>query len=722
MSKFFLFSIVAATFLYGGDKVELFGTQVDANGSIANTSGDPVMVYQDQVLSANKLTYDKNSSIIEAFGNVNIYKAGQYHVVSDYSKLNLEKDTKYSKPYYSFDSNSSAWMSADEASGCENKIDLTRGMVSGCNSTDPLWKIHFSRADYDIESMWVNIYNALLYIEDVPVMYMPYFGYPTDRTRRTGLLVPSLGLSSSEGFYYEQPIFWVPTNWFDATFTPQIRTSRGSGLYTEMRFVDSPTSSGTVKLGYFKEQSDYAKEYDLANTKHYGFGVDYQHKDVLKNWFGADLEGESGLYVSGMWMNDVDYLNLQQNNETLNVTANQVFSRINGYYNSEDNYLGSYFKHYQYLDQTDNEQTLQTLPALQYHRYLENFLGDHLLVSGDAQASNFYRPDGKRAVQADINIPVTVQTSLFDDYLDVAYTANNLFRAIDFYGNTKVGATPPDTESSYSSGYYTQLDHVFSIGSTLVRPYERMTHVLAPQASYTKAGVRKYNGYYQDYHGQCDKTSADYNPQNSYPCEFYALNEPSDSLALGLNNYLFDGSRQWLVDRLSQAFRYDDIGNYYGELQNELEWEITKAIFYYNQTSFNHDRNRVTKEQNTIRYNDGSINGSVSHYYTDTLVANVPTYSSYWNAEIAYQYNRYYKFFGLLAYDYQESLLKNEEIGFLYTQRCWDFGLKFVQNRRPIVTNTNGANDSVEDSYLFITFILKPLGGSDFSYKITDNK
>jgi LPS-assembly protein len=352
MPKFFVFSVIAATFLYAGDTIELFGVQVDANGSIANTSGSPVMVYQDQILSANRLTYDNNTSIIEAFGNVNVYKAGQYHVVSDYSKLNLDKDTRYSKPYYSFDSNSSAWMSADEASGCENKIDLASGIVSGCNSTDPLWKIHFSQADYNTQTMWVNIYNALLYIEDVPVMYMPYFGYPTDRTRRTGLMIPSFGLSNSEGFYYEQPIYWAPTHWFDVTFTPQIRTNRGNGIYADMRFVDSPTSKGSVKLGYFSEQSDYAKEYDLANAQHYGFGLDYQHKDVLKNWFGIDLEGESGLYMSGMWMNDVDYLNLQQNNKINNITANQIFSRINGYYSSEDNYMGVYFKHYQYLDIT----------------------------------------------------------------------------------------------------------------------------------------------------------------------------------------------------------------------------------------------------------------------------------------------------------------------------------------------------------------------------------
>lgn len=718
MHKILLLSIVSASILLGGERIEIIASQVDVNGSIVHSTSHPTLVYQDQILSAETMTYDRNSSVVEAFGHVNAFKAGQYHAISDYSRLNLNKDTRYSKPYYALDTTTGVWMSTDEATGCQNDIDLVNGMVSGCNSTDPLWTIHFSSADYNTENMWVNMYNALLYIDDVPVMYLPYFGYPTDKTRRSGLLMPSFGLSSAEGFYYQQPVYWAPTNWFDADFRPQIRTSRGSGIYTDIRFVDSASSKGSIRLGYFKEQADYAKEYDLAHDQHYGFAVDYRNNDFLKNWFGVDLEGESGLYVNGKWMNDVDYLNLQQSDQTQNVTSNQVFSRINGYYSSEDNYAGAYFKHYQYLNpEIDNAQTLQTLPTLQYHRYLETFFGDHLLASGDAQASNFYRPDGKRAVQADINIPVTLQTSLFDEYLDLSYTANAATRAISFYGNpltTTASSTlpvTPDDNSNYPSGYYAQLDHTLSLGATLVRPYETITHVIAPNISYTKAGTRLYSGYYEDRHGQCSSAN--------YPCEFYTLNEPKDGLSLGLNNFLFEDGQQWLVDRLTQTFSYDDTGSYYGELQNELEWKITKAISYYNQTSYNHDRDRVTKEQNTLRYNDSIINGSVSNYYTDQL-GKIPQYASYWTADLAYQYNRYTKIFGQVAYDYHEALLKRSEIGFLYTQRCLDFGLKFVQNRRPILTNTTGSN-SVDDSYIFITVILKPLGGSEFNYKLTKN-
>lgn len=710
MRNILFLSIIASGVLLAQEQVELIGMQVDANGSTAHATGQPVIIYQDKIVNADELFYDHNTSIVEARGNVNVFHAGQYHAISDYTKLNLETDTRHSEPLYMFDQSSKMWMNSVESDACANQIDLKSGMLSGCNSVDPLWKIRFSSADYDTDKQWVNLYNARLYVKNTPVFYLPYFGYPTDKTRRSGLLMPTFGFSNGEGFYYQQPIYVAPQNWWDLELRPQIRTSRGEGIYSDFRFVDSAYSKGSVRLGYFKEQSEYVLKHDLAHTKHYGYNVDYRHSAFLQEWFGLDLEGESGLYIHGGGMSDVDYLNLQHTDQIHNVTANQVLSRMNSYYSNEDNYFGAYIKYYQYLNQASNRQTIQTLPTLQYHRYLENFLGDHLLFNGDMSVSNFYRSEGKRAVQGDINAPLTLQTSLFDNFVDLSYTANSAVRMIGFYGNGRTD----ETGSLYDKGTYAQLDHIFKVGSTLVRPYETVTHVIAPEISYSNAGSRLYSGYYKTYHGSCTVGSTD------PACEFYTLNEPSDTLAFAISNYLIEGGKQLVADRLSQNFRHDQQGSYYGELQNELEWQVSKAISYYNQTAYNHDRDRITKEQNTVRYNDETVTAGLSHYYTDNLINNSTVYASYWTADATYKYNRFYKFFGLVAYDYKADLLKRGEIGFLYTTRCLDFGLKFVQNIRPIVTNTN-ANDSVNDSYIYITIVLKPIGGSAFNYKLTNN-
>ncbi|HQS66515.1 MAG TPA: LPS-assembly protein LptD [Sulfuricurvum sp.] len=711
MRKLICLSIIACSAVLANDRVELLGSSADTNGSVVNAYGNPVITYQDKIVTANRLSYDRNSSIIEAEGNVSVFQHGTLHAMSDYLKLNMDTDTRQSRPFYMIDHQTKLWVSTQESDACESQIDLSSGMLSGCNSTDPVWKIHFSSADYNTDKMWMNIYNARLYVQDIPLFYLPYFGYPTDKTRRSGLLIPTLGVSSSEGFLYQQPIYIAPQNWWDAELRPQIRTSRGEGLYADFRFVDTASSFGSIRMGYFKEQAAYAQERDLAHEKHYGYDIDYHHTAFLEEWFGLNIQGESGLYVKGSWMNDVDYLNLQGTDETQTVTTSQILSRINAYYSDEDDYLGMYLKHYQYLDIAENSKTIQILPTLNYHRYLENLLGDHLLYNADTSVTNFYRPDGKRAVEGNVNIPLILQTGLFDNTIDASYTAHISGRLIGFYGNAQSG----ESNDAYDSGQYAQLDHTFKLGTTLVKPYGTKTHVIAPDIAYTFAGNRYYEGYYKRYNEVCVDGNTD------PVCEFFTLQSPRDTLSLGVNNYLFENGKQTIVDRLSQNFRYDNTGNYYGEITNELEWEIAESISYYNVTAYNHERSRVSKELNTIRYNDHVVSGALNHHYSDVLKNGTSVYSSYWTADASYQYDRNYRFFGLVAYDYREKLMKRKEIGFLYSQRCLDLGLRFVQNIRPVLTNVNNDN-AVNDSYIFITLILKPIGGSAFNYKITNNQ
>ncbi len=286
-------------------------------------------------------------------------------------------------------------------------------MMSGCDPNDPLWKMHFSSSAYNSDSKWLNIYNARIFIYDIPVFYTPYFGYSLDTTRRTGLLAPAFGTSEDEGFYYEQPIYIAEQNWWDLELKPQVRTSRGYGGYSTFRFVDSKISRGELTTGYFKEQDSYFTNQELAHDTHYGFNFLYDNSDVVNQWLGTNFKGQSGLYMDLNNMNDVDYINLSTNDTTKNATSTQVLSRINLFYNTEKNYFGAYFKYYQDLTVVDNEETLQQLPTFQYHRYLNTLFGDYLLYNLDMQSNNIFREVGKHVTQTNVTGPVTLQSSFF---------------------------------------------------------------------------------------------------------------------------------------------------------------------------------------------------------------------------------------------------------------------------------------------------------------------
>ncbi len=696
------------SFIYGDDakdKVEIYSTNMSSKDNIIKATGEVTIVYKDYFLSADEAIYDKNTSDLELFGNIRANQANQYKLLGDYAKLNIAKKERVFKPFYMLEKNSQVWISADEGCTFDKDFEISSGVMSGCNPNDPLWKLHFSSSTYNSEDMWLNVYNARIYIYDIPVFYTPYFGYSLDTRRRSGLLTPAFGTSEDEGFYYEQPIYIAEQNWWDLELKPQVRTSRGYGGYSTFRFVDSAISQGTFTTGYFKEQEGYFKNNDLAHDTHYGYNFLYDNSDVINQWLGTKLEGQSGLYIDVNHMNDVDYINLSTNDTFLNATSSQVLSRINFFYNNDTNYFGAYFKYYQDLTKVSNDETLQKIPTIQYHRYLDTFFDDHLIYNLDMQINNIYREMGKHVTQTNLNVPISLQSSFFDEYLNASYKTFLYAQYSKFSGKEDVKS------AEWENGYYARNHHVFSLSSQLSRAYEDFTHVIGFGSTYKIAGGETKSGYYQNWQKFCSEAEN----QNAPQCEFYTISDVEEELELDFSQYVYGASGdQILYHRLAQKINYDNETNRLGELENELEYQITSSIKLYNNLLYNYDKNKLSKFYNLLSYNTGSFNISLSHLYKDTFMQKTATttpITSYLTSSASYTYNKHYSYHIKYDYDIEMSLKKSAEIGFLYQKRCWNFGIKYLENNRPRLTESG--SKSINDRYVYFTIVLKPMMSPD---------
>lgn len=702
---FFLFFVT----LYGADKVEIYASSLDSKGDIVEASGGITLVYKDYMLSADEAIYNRASGDLELFDNIRLNQGNSYKVLGKYAKLNIAKKERTFKPFFFMDKESEVWISGKEGYTQDKDINLEGGVISGCNPVDPLWKMQFSSSDYNSQSKWLNIYNARLYLGDIPVLYSPYFGYSLDTTRRSGLLMPSFGLSDQEGLFYEQPIYIAPQNWWDMELKPQLRTNRGKGIYQTFRFVDSKTSRGEFNAGYFKEDSTYFINNNLQNQSHYGFNFLYSNQNFINQWFGTHLQGQSGLYVDANSMNDVDYINLSSSDTQNNTTATQVLSRLNTFYNTQNNYIGAYFKYYVDLTSDSNDQTLQKLPTLQYHYYLDTFLKDHLLYSLDLQSNNIQRKEGKTVVQTNINLPITLRTSFFDEYLNVAYSANIYFQ------HSKFGSLETNTSLglNYKDGYILRNSHTLSASTELTRAYENLSHVISFGVSYNNKGSQKETGFYEENSDFCSQAEN----VNTLRCEFYNISKIKNQTQLDFNQYIYNKEGdEILYHRLSQNISYSNLSRY-GELENELDYKVTKNISYYNNMFYNYDKNQFSKIFNRISINEYGLNLSVSHLYKDSFIDSTSSssrYTSYLTSSAIYTYNDHYSYSGAYNYDLDTQELKNMEIGFLYKQKCWDFGIKYSENNRPVLLQGD-LSSSVYDRYIYLTIALKPLMRSDGS-------
>lgn len=720
MRNIWLLFILFPLFLFGEDKVEIYATHLDSASDIVKASGDIVVLYKDYYLSAKDAVYNTKSGNLELYGNVRATQGSNYQLLGDYAKINIANKEREFKPFYMLEQKSEVWMSAENGHMKDTYYDVTTGMISGCDPNKPLWKIQFSSSDYDASDKWMNLYNARVYIYDIPVFYMPYFGYSLDTTRRSGLLLPAFGISSDEGFYYEQPIYVAVTNWWDLEIKPQLRTSRGSGSYETFRFADSKVSSGSFTTGYFKEQPNYVDLNNLAHETHYGFNFKYNNGDFLDQWFGFNLDGQSGIYADVSWMNDVDYINLSRADTINNVTSNQILSQINMFYNTDRNYFGTYFRYYQDLSLQSNEKVIQKLPTIiQYHNYLSTLFDDHLFYDIDFTSVNLYRDLGKNALNSSLTIPVTLQTSLADEYINISYESQLYAEHITFSGSAD--STLIQNPGIYEDGEYLRQYNVFNINTNLTKAYDDFTHTVVLGVQYVRPGSDARYGFYKSQEDNCsaDPTSAN--------CEFYNINDIVEHVGLDLSQYLFDeNGEQFLYHRLSQQITYANGNSQLGEIENELDYSITKKINYYNNTFYNYDQHLISKTINSIGYHDGDFNVNVSYLYKDSFLDPTPIaprYIKYITSGFGYRYNDHYRYFASYNYDIQSAKKKSSEIGFLYSKRCWDFGLRYVENVRPILVSSNETSSTpstahINDRYIFFTVTLKPIGGSEINYRI----
>ncbi|MDQ7059803.1 MAG: LPS assembly protein LptD [Sulfurimonas sp.] len=698
------------------DKVEIFATTIQTEDNIITASGDVAVVYKDYYLTASKAVYNKESGDLELFDNVRANQNSEYKTLGNYAKLNIKNKQRSFEPFYMLEEISQTWISADKGSFKDRDLDLSSGVVSSCDPQNPLWKMEFSSSDYNLDDKWLNLYNTRIYIYDIPVFYTPWFGYPLDKTRRTGLLVPTMGYSQDEGFYYQQPIYIAEYDEWDLELNPQLRTDRGFGLYSTFRFVDSPASRGDFTVGYFKEKDSYFDSVNLKNQEHYGFKFDYQHNDVLNDYLDINLDGQSGLYVDIGYMNDVDYINLESNDFINTSTATQIASRVNLFYNNEDNYYGMYLKHYQDLTLDTNEATIQQLPTLHYHHYLETMFEDHLNYNLDIQSKNIYRQIDTKVTQTDINIPVSLSTHIFDEYIDLSFKTNLYGQQSSFTGNE----TRNLGTREYKDGYVLKNDNLVSVSTQLTKSYTDFSHVIAFGANYIFDGGETSDGFYEDNREFCKNVLN----ANEPICEFYNITDVEKEFQFDFSQYIYDvDGKQIVYHRLVQNILTQGTTTL-GDLENELNYMISNEINFYNNMFYNHENKKLSKAYNKISYRDYGFDVSLSHLYKDTFLQAADK-TSYMTSAISYQYNSHYRYFFSYDYDIELDVKKRAEIGFLYSKRCWDFGIRYAQNNRPEL-GRNGQIVNAYDKYIYFTIAFKPFmssaGNSLFAFKLPDKE
>jgi LPS-assembly protein len=293
---------------------DIAGDQISGvEGSDTTFSGHVVLTRGDQFLATDHLTSNSETGNYEAEGSVRYQDSG-IRLVAKSAEGNQDQDVHQLDDvrYQLISRRGNGGAERAEMHGSDGK--LYGSTYSTCPPDDRRWELRAKQIDIDTDSGMGVAHDATLRVGKVPVLYVPWFTFPIDNRRRTGLLYPTIGSSSRNGFDWRQPIYFNLAPNYDLTLTPRYMSDRGLQLGTEFRYL-LPHGRGTLDLDYLP--SDKLTDRERDNEIAEGIPEDNRRADNRGMFrFNAtqDLSDHWQARSNLVWISDPRYLEDSSNN------------------------------------------------------------------------------------------------------------------------------------------------------------------------------------------------------------------------------------------------------------------------------------------------------------------------------------------------------------------------------------------------------------------------
>lgn len=287
----------------------------DRNSGVVTASGNVQIRVGDRTLLADRVIYDRTNETMRAQGHVQIDDgAGQVEFADE-----IEADKDFRNGFATRFSarlgaqgliTSSSAIRTDGSKNALEQVVYTNCPVCEEKGIAPTWALRSRRAVLDQDDEMVSYQDAVLEVAGVPVLYVPWFAHPDPNSeRRSGLLVPDLGVSSKIGVFYEQPYYLVVSPSEDVTIAPMLSTQVNPLVKVDWR---RRFFSGFIQAeGSFTHEQEFNSDgdqfgddtwrshlyangvFNINKDWMWGFGVERQTDDLYDRRY--DIDGEDDL-------------------------------------------------------------------------------------------------------------------------------------------------------------------------------------------------------------------------------------------------------------------------------------------------------------------------------------------------------------------------------------------------------------------------------------------
>ena len=239
-----------------------YDTQIAAG--LLQKSDDGLLLFKNDVslsrhqqnLTADQLILDENNNQFRASGNVG-FADQQYSLKSQSATINNQNEkAEFSGLQFNFPERHINGSAEQLFKLSQSQSAFSQLLYTSCDpmaDPDDLdWHLTSDYLHIDDETGRGTAKNTWIHFKGVPFLYLPYFMFPIDDRRMSGILAPTFSFSESRGTQLAVPVYLNLAPNYDDTITPVWYSRRGLQLNNEFRYL-SLNHSGQIDLSYLDD-------------------------------------------------------------------------------------------------------------------------------------------------------------------------------------------------------------------------------------------------------------------------------------------------------------------------------------------------------------------------------------------------------------------------------------------------------------------------------------
>ena len=645
------------------------------------------------------------------------YRDNQINLLGDDAKIHLNtKDTDVRNAHYQLVDRQGRG-SAESVELRDDYRVMKNATFTSCLQDDHSWSIYADEMRQHVKEEYAEMWHARFKVQGVPVFYTPYLQLPIGDRRRSGLLIPTLGHGSRDGYFYAQPVYWNIAPNLDATLTPKYMSHRGWQLNSEFRYLTT-LGEGQVAGEYLGD--DRLKDYDSEDRKRHLFY--WKHNAAFARDWRLDLNYTK--VSDKRYFNDFD----SAYGSSTDGYADQT-GRI-AYYQPNYN-IAMFVKQFQIFDEVVIG-PYRALPQIDFNYYQNGLFGNKVDFKLFSQAVRFDNDSAQMPTAWRFHGEPSVNTTLSNRYGSMNLEAK--LYATQYQQKKGRSDKAEDVESSVNRilpQLKIDLQSVLASNQTFISGY---TQTLEPRAQYLFRPYKdqsnigsKLNSQYLGFGYDSSLLQQDYfSLFNSRRYSGLDRIASANQVTLGGTSRFFDENKEERFNiAVGQTYylepsRIDENRDNRTEGSSsswaiEANWKINELMRWRGSYQYDPQLGQVSLANTGIEYNPTKNNVvqlnyryASKEYINQNLTAEANRYNQdikQLGVQVGWELSDHWAIAGRY---YQDLALKKpveQYLGVQYNTCCWSVG---VGARRYVTSRQNQKNDDIfYDHGIGVTFELR---------------